>query len=149
MLVALSALVVATRFNVTTDLGVFLPQGQSFVERVLMSQLERGSTSNIVFAGIEGAEPGRLAELNRLLAARVSSRPQVVQVLNGDSGLSDSDRQWVIDNRYQLTPSNLADEFTVEGLKRALGDRLRGLTSPLGALEKRFMARDPTGEVLE
>ncbi len=148
LLVASSIAVVVSRFNVTTDLGVFLPHGESVMERVLMSQLDHGSTSNLVFAGIAGADSEALAELNRALAERLSSDSHFVQVLNGERAMSEADRQWVMDNRYLLTPSSLEGKFTEEGLARALDDRLRGLTSPLGALEKQFMARDPTGEII-
>lgn len=148
-LVVLAAAVVATRFNVTTDLGVFLPRGQSVLERVLMSQLDRGSTTNLVFAGIAGGDAETLASLNRELADRLAAEPGFVQVLNGERGMSEADQKWVMDNRYRLTPSNLADRFSVEGLRKALDDRLRGLASPLAAVEKKFLARDPTGEILD
>lgn len=148
LLVASSVAIVVSRFNVTTDLGVFLPHGESVMERVLMSQLDHGSTSNLVFAGVSGPDSEVLAELNRELSDRLSSDPLFVQVLNGERAMSEADRQWVMDNRYHLTPADLEGKFTVEGLSSALDDRLRGLTSPLGALEKQFMARDPTGEII-
>lgn len=147
-LVVASVFVIARGFHLTTDLGVFLPHGDSVAERVLMSQLDHGSTSNLVFAGLSGADPEALASVNRALAERLSALPAFVQVLNGETAMSESDRQWVMDNRYHLTPSDLSGKFTEQGLRAALDERLRGLTSPLGALEKRFMGRDLTGEIV-
>ena len=141
--------ILVARFNVTTDIGLFLPKGKSLLERVLMTQLDQGSTSNLVFAGISGANRERLAELNRGLADRLSEQARFVQALNGERSLSESDQEWVMENRYLLTSSNLGERLTVEGLRRALDERLRGLASPLGALEKKFLARDPTGEILD
>jgi predicted exporter len=148
LLVCLSLLILVTRFNVTTDLGVFMPPGETVTERVLMSQLDRGSTSNLVFAGIQGVDAEQLAELNRQLSDRLSENALFVQVLNGERAMSEEDRSWVMDNRYHLTGSDLEDRFSEDGLRRALDDRLRGLTSPLGALEKQFLPRDPTGEII-
>ena len=140
--------VTISRFNLTTDLGIFLPRGESVMEQVLMSQLEKGSTTNLVFAGISGGNPTEITETNRRFADALAKDDGVVQVLNGDTGLAKSDRDWVMSNRYHLTPSDLSQRFTVEGLKESLDERLRGLTSPIASLEKRFLPRDPTGEII-
>ena len=146
--VAAALAVLVAKFSVSTDLSVFLPEGRSVVERVLMTQLDRGLTSNLVFAGVTGAKPGELARLNRELAGRLAAERGIVQVLNGERALSEEDRQWVMDNRYHLTPSALAERFSVEGLVRSFEERLRGLASPMAPLEKKFLARDPTGEIV-
>ena len=127
-LVVLAAAVVVTRFNVTTDLGVFLPRGQSVLERVLMSQLDRGSTTNLVFAGISGGDAESLADLNRELADRLSAEPGFVQVLNGERGMSEADQKWVMDNRYRLTPSNLAENSVIASTPRARTASMIGWT---------------------
>ncbi len=148
LFIAVSIYLLATRFNVTTDLGVFMPPGQSVMEQVLMSQLDKGSTSNLVFAGITGGNTEQLAQMNRALAGRLSEHVSFIQVLNGERALSDEDQKWVMDNRYNLTPSALEEKFSSDGLAVALDERLRGLTSPVAALEKKFLARDPTGEIM-
>jgi len=141
--------VLVSRFSVTTDLGLFLPQGQSVMEQALMSQLNKGASSNLVFAAISGEKPEELAKLNRGLTSLLSEDKAIVQVLNGEIKLSESDRDWVMNNRYHLTPSNLEKRFSVDGLKSSFDDRLRGLTSPLASLEKKFLTRDPGGEILQ
>lgn len=148
LLIIASIGVIVQRFNISTDLGVFLPSGHSVMERVLLSQLDNGSTTNLVFAGIEGAPEKDLAALSQQLSERLAALPQVVQVLNGQRALGKDDQAWVMNNRYHLTPENLEEKFSQAGLNQALEDRLRGLASPLGALEKKFLARDPTGEIL-
>ena len=92
--------VLVSRFSVTTDLGLFLPQGQSVMEQALMSQLNKGASSNLVFAAISGEKPEELAKLNRGLTSLLSEDKAIVQVLNGEIKLSESDRDWVMNNRY-------------------------------------------------
>ena len=146
--VVLCIIVLISKFSVTTDLGLFLPRGQSVMEQALMSQLNKGASSNLVFAAISGKDPEELTKLNRQLTTVLSADESIVQVLNGEVELSESDRDWVMENRYHLTPSNLQEQFSVDGLKASFDARLRGLTSPLAALEKKFLTRDPGGEIL-
>ncbi|MFT5110719.1 MAG: putative exporter [Parasphingorhabdus sp.] len=148
-LVVLIALAVnVMRFKVTTDLGLFLPSGQTVLEQVLMGQLDRGSTSNLIFAGIEGDTSENLAKVSQSFADQLGQTEGFVQVLNGATAMSSEDQNWVMDNRYHLTPADLSENLSEEGLGLAMQERLKGLMSPLAALEKKFLARDPTGEIL-
>ena len=52
LLSAFSVYLLVTRFEVTTDFSLFLPQPESTVERVLMRQLDNGMTSRLIFLTI-------------------------------------------------------------------------------------------------
>ncbi len=148
VVVVISASIVGSKFAINTDLGVFMPVGRSSAERLLLEQLDRGATSNLVFVSLSGAPEAELGALNKNLAARFRESPLFHRAHNGEYALSATDQQLINDYRYLLTPTDLAQRFTEAGLHAALQDRLRGLTSPFAAIKKRFLRADPTGEQL-
>ena len=62
---------ILTRFNVATDLGVFLPATTSSAEKILIKQLGKGATSKLLFVALSGAGELELREKNKLLAAKL------------------------------------------------------------------------------
>ena len=92
LLVAASLWVVIDRFKVTTELKLFLPPGNSAIERLLLSQLERGATTKLMFASIEGADPKILSRANKAVSAKLRQSDLVKRVFNGEEGLSDQEQ---------------------------------------------------------
>ncbi|MDH3691115.1 MAG: hypothetical protein OEU36_16850, partial [Gammaproteobacteria bacterium] len=84
-----SAWVVVIRFHVTADLSVFMPAASSPIEKLLLTQLEKGPTSRLVFVALSGGEPQRMAEINKALANILRSSALFVNVNNGEGKLSD------------------------------------------------------------
>jgi predicted exporter len=144
---ALCAVVVA-RTGLSTDMAAFLPRAPSPAQQVLVDQVRSGVASRLLLLGIEGAPPEALVMLSRDLGERLRSFDAFLSVNNGaEEGLA-GERDFFWRHRYLLSPKVDAERFTVAGLHAALVDDLRLLRTPLGALVKRTLAADPTGESL-
>lgn len=149
ILILVSLWVVGTRLRVSADLGVFMPEATAPIEKLLLTQLEKGPTSRLVFVGLSGKDSQTLAETNKALAASLRRSGLFVSVNNGEGKLSQADRDLVLSYRYLLTPADLEQRFTVGGLRKSLQARLQDLASPLAPLQKRYLPVDPTGELQE
>jgi predicted exporter len=69
-------------------------------------------------------------------------------VANGESAFGAAELALIERYRYQLSDRVDAAHFEVAQLRAALEERLEGLSGGGGALEKRWLANDPTGETL-
>jgi predicted exporter len=136
---------ILTRFNVATDLGVFLPATTSSAEKILIKQLGKGATSKLLFVALSGADELELREKNKLLAANLRGSELFSRVLNGEHDLNEADRDLIFKNRYLVAPLDVAHRFSVAGLRQSLQERLRGLASSTALFEKSFLTRDPVG----
>lgn len=143
-----SILVIALKFRISTDLKLFLPEPSNKEERLLHYQLDNGASTDLIFIALSGLPPERLAEYNRALKDAISGLPLFHKVINRASELSQEGLDFVVQNRYLLSHRDLEDQFSVEGFKRALAERVRGLSSPHAALEKKYLRQDPSGEVI-
>ncbi|HEV2551685.1 MAG TPA: MMPL family transporter [Stellaceae bacterium] len=144
---ALCAIVVA-RTGLSTDMAAFLPRAPSAAQQVLVDQVRSGVASRLLLLGIEGAPPETLVMLSRDVGERLRPLDAFLSVNNGaDEGLA-GERDFFWDHRYLLSPAVDAERFTVAGLHAALVNDLRLLRTPLGALVKRTLPADPTGESL-
>jgi predicted exporter len=133
--------------RVTTDLTSFLPRGASPFERLLLEQLRTGATARVIVIALEGAPHEVLTRSSRLLAQRLRRSGLFTYVNNGDaSSWTARDRELLFDDRYLLSPGTVSARFTSQVLHASLEERLQTLLSPLGAMEKRLLPRDPTGE---
>ena len=70
-------------------------------------------------------------------------------VHNGEDELGEKARDFLFRYRYLLAPTDSGDVFSVQGLHRALEQRLQELASPAGLIEKPLLANDPTGAYLQ
>ena len=136
---------ISTQFKITTDLGIFLPPTTTSSAKILIKQLGKGATSKLLFVSISGADELELREVNKALAARLRSSELFARVLNGENDLNEADRDLIFKYRYLVTPLDVEQAFSVEGLHQALNERLRGLASSTATLEKTFLANDPVG----
>ena len=146
--VVVAAGVVFNRFHLTTDLGAFLPKGESAVERLMVDLLDKGASSNLMFVGITGAQTEELVNASQTLKQRLTGSNYIQAIHNSPGTLSEDQQQLIRDYRYHLSRQLSASSMTDEGLRQSLDQRMQGLTSPLASLEKKFIRFDPTGEIL-
>lgn len=140
-----SVWLIATRFAISTDLAVFLPESKTSNEKILLKQLGKGATSRLLFLSITGASELELRDVNKVFAAKLRSSPFFARVLNGEHEIKEADKDLIFKHRYMVAPIDVESSFEVDGLHQALQDRLRGLASSTAAFEKAFLARDPVG----
>lgn len=140
--------VIVTRLDISTDLGVFLPEAKTRFDRLLRHQLNNGASTNIILVALSGLPVKELSEQNRKFAEVLRASGKFSSVTNHAGNLGDEALEFLERNRYLLTHSDLSQKFSVEGFRKSLSERIQGLSSALGPLEKRFLRHDPTGEVL-
>ncbi|NKB76948.1 MAG: MMPL family transporter [Gammaproteobacteria bacterium] len=146
-LLMISIALIALNGKVSTELSVFLPEAQTRTERLLHHQLGKGASTNLVFVALSGLEPRSLADRNREMAGKLSESGTFSKITNSANGYSIGDFSVLEQYRYFLTHNNLDEQFSVDGFKRALKQRLLGLSSATAVLEKRYLRQDPTGEI--
>jgi predicted exporter len=143
---ACAAVAAHTRF--TADMSAFLPEAATPAQRLLVGELREGVASRLVLVGIEGVPPEQLARLSRALAKRLQGLPEFAYVANGDAALAQADRDFLFAHRYVLGPGVAPGRFDRAGLAAALERGYEALASPAGALARRYLPADPTGEFL-
>jgi predicted exporter len=140
---------VAAQTRFTADMSAFLPEAATPAQRLLVGELREGVASRLLLLGIENAAPEELAALSRALATRLQGRPEFVYVANGDAQLAQADRDFLFAQRYVLSPGVAAGRFDRDALAGALERGYEALASPAGALVRRYLPADPTGEFLQ
>ncbi len=139
--------VVVSRLQIGADLSAFLPRNPTPEQRLLADQLRDGVVSRLILVGIEGGDAAARAQASRAMAQALQREPGFVSADNGDETSYAADFALLRDHRYLLSPSVNPARFTPEGLRAALEADLAALGSPMGAVVKQFIARDPTGEL--
>ena len=147
LVVAAAAVLVFNRFHLTTDLGAFLPKGESAVEKLMVDLLDTGASSNLMFIGITGAEPDELVNASRMLENRLTGSNYIQAIHNSPATLTELQLDLIREYRYLLSRQLSVNSMTADGLRDSLNQRMQGLTSPLASLEKKFIRFDPTGEI--
>ena len=140
--------IIFTRFSVSTDLGLFLPEPDTHFDRLLRHQLDNGASTNIILIAFSGLPEKELADFNRRFTEILDNNGNFSRVTNSASSLGDEALEFLEANRYLLTHSDLSRKFSVEGFTESLLARLEGLASSAAPIEKKFLRKDPTGEVL-
>jgi predicted exporter len=139
---------IISRTEFTTDMSAFLPRSPSPAQKVLVEQLRDGVVSRLILIGLEGGTPATLAQTSKSLAAQLRKEPEFISVNNGESVGAEKDRDFLWRNRYLLSPAITAEHFSAPALRTALEDDLQLLGSPAGALVKRILPADPSGELI-
>jgi len=147
LLVAASAAVIS-RTTFTTDISALLPRSPTAEQRLLVEQLREGVVSRLVLIGIEGAAPEALAQASRRMAAELRKHDAFASIDNGDGAGVAADREFLWRNRYLLSSAVTPERFSAAALRERLQENLRLLDSPAGALVRRIVPRDPSGELL-
>jgi predicted exporter len=137
---------VILRTPFAADMSAFLPASPNPAQQLLVEQIRSGLPARTVLLGIDGGTAATRAQASRALAAALRADPLFDPVQNGERGSWEAGGQWLLDHRYQLSPSVTPERFTVDGLRAAFDDTLSLLGTPAGALVKPLLGRDPTGE---
>ena len=74
------------------------------------------------------------------------ANPEFRFVANGEGAIGAVELALIERHRYQLSDRVDAAHFDEDALRAALEERLEGLAGGGGALEKRWLPNDPTGE---
>ena len=141
-------IVIVSRVNISTDLGLFLPEPETRFDQLLRHQLDNGASTNIILIAFSGIERQALAEFNKSFSEALRNTGTFSKVTNSAAALGEEALSFLEKNRYLLTHNNLEQQFSVEGFSAALDKRIEGLASTAASIEKRYLRRDPTGEVL-
>ncbi len=145
-LAACLAVIVRTPF--TTDMSAFLPSSPEPAQQVLVQQLGDGVASRLILIGLEDGSAAARAEISRRMARSLRDFDGFVLVENGDGSIAKADRDYIWQNRYLLNADVTAARFSGDGLRHALEQDLRLLSSGLEPLLKDSLAHDPTGEAI-
>jgi predicted exporter len=128
-----------------SDLSLFLPQGHSSSQRLLLSELRQGEASRLLLLGISGGSAEGRADLSQGLVGALRGSGFFERVENGAPGELELDAQ-LMRYRYLLeAPDRLQKDLDTAGLRSALMSRLAELNSPLPSPFKSLIPRDPTG----
>ncbi len=146
-LLVLAALCVS-QARYAADLSAFLPRAPSASERLLVEQLRNGIASRLLIVAIGGAEANERARLSRALAQALRADRRFSVVQNGSRAALQRDAEFLFAHRYRLSPAVTREQFSVAGLRAAIGRTLGLLAAPGGVLAAPSLANDPTGEML-
>lgn len=143
-----AAIAIAARTNYVADLSAFLPSTPSAEQAVLLDQLRSGVASRLVLIGIEGGSREARSAASLRLAQALRQSGAFDAVHNGDNSQFEATGTFLFEHRYLLSPAVDAQRFTVEGLREGIGETTSLLGTPAGAMIKRVILRDPTGETM-
>ncbi len=136
-----------TQLSIHNDLADLLPQGSTWTQRLLLSQVRTGLSGRLILLGLEGENPDELARVSKLLGEALRSDHRLGFVGNGMQTWSKEEQAFLSKSRYLLSPTLTAETFSESSLRQALGLRLDDLRSPLAPILKASIPTDPTGEV--
>jgi predicted exporter len=148
LVLAASCILFLKQANVVTDMTSLMPGATSSTDKLMLQQLRQGPASRMLIIGLSGSNPEQLAEFSTALIEHLRSSDHFVYVNNGGEEASDKDREFVMNNRYLLSPADSSRIFSVAALRAKMQQQLQILASPLGALTRSDFIRDPTGEAL-
>ena len=140
-------LLLNTRFS--ADVSFFLPSKPTAEQSVMVDQLREGAVSRLLMVAIGGGDARQRAETSRALHASLAGNPAFATVQNGEADAMDASRDFLLAHRYLLSTAVTPERFGVEGLKSAVNSSIDLLSSSAGLLFKPYLARDPTGELVE
>ncbi len=146
-LVFTAIVIVTSRFQIANNLTLFLPEPDTKFERLLHHQLDKSASSNMIFLAFSGLPEDVLAEFNQRITEKLRASKTFGRVINNAENLNQSVLEFLQKYRYLLTPNDLSNQFSANGLKSSLQQRLQGLASSAAPLEKRYLRQDPTGEI--
>lgn len=140
-------LLLNTRFS--ADVSFFLPSRPTAEQSVMVDQLREGAVSRLLMLSISGGDAKQRADASRALRASLAGNEAFATVQNGEAEALDAARDFLLDHRYLLSGSVTPERFSVDGLRSAVNTSIDLLSSSAGLLFKPYLARDPTGELVE
>ena len=132
----------------TADLSAFLPANPDAQQRVLIEQLQSGLPARTLLVAVEGGDAKARADASRAMAKALRANGLFEQVQNGETDSFLQIGEFLVQNRYALSPAVNADRFTPAGLREGIADTLSLLGTPAGHAIKPLLERDPTGETV-
>ncbi|MDI9238298.1 MMPL family transporter [Lysobacter sp. LF1] len=151
---ALFALLVAPRVQVSGDLRKFMPAPRTPAQKLLIDELGEGPGSRLLLVALSGEPPDVLAVQSQALRERLLSARSAVDhpfklVTNGaDLGL-DAIPERLRPYRYLLSPTLDTQRFDAAFLRTQLDARVQDLGSPAAGLIEPLLPSDPTLETLK
>jgi predicted exporter len=139
---------IAVALKVDSDFSAFLPGGRTQTQRIFNQELRDGVTSRLLLIELARDDPLSLAAMSRSMARTLAASPEFRLVTNGEGMLGAAELAFIEHHRYQLSDRVDAAHFEAPALRASMEERLEGLAGGGGALEKRWLAYDPTGETL-
>lgn len=149
LLALLGSLAVIANTQFTTDMSAFLPKNPTEQQSLLVDQLREGTLSRTLLIGIEGSDAANRAKLSRGLTRALMQSELIATVNNGSDESSAQERELLFRHRYLLSPAVTPEHFSADGLRESIGNSIDMLASPVGALLKKLLPRDPTGEIMQ
>jgi predicted exporter len=144
-----ACLITIAQSRFTTDLSAFLPRNPTPAQQLLLEQIRDGLASRLILVGIEGGDAQQRAELSIQIAKKLRADPILASVSNGEDIHGASDRAYLFEHRYLLSPSVTPSRFEVAGLHDALSTSIDLIASPAGLLFKSLLPHDATGEMAQ
>src|SRR4051812_19766848 len=144
----LACAIMVARAHYSADLAAFLPSSPTPIQRFLVDELREGVVSRLVMIGVEGSAQDKLAALSRSLAQRLQQNGLFIYVANGTQDSMRTEGEFLMRNRYLLSPAVTAQRFSTAGIRVGLEQQLDMLGSPTSMLIGNLLPHDPTGEML-
>ncbi len=144
-----ACLITISQSRFTADLSAFLPRNPTPAQQLLLEQISDGLASRLILVGIEGGDAQQRAELSIQIAKKLRTDPILASVSNGEDIHGASDRAYLFDHRYLLSPAVTPSRFEVAGLHDALSASIDLIASPAGLLFKSLLPHDATGEMAQ
>lgn len=120
------------------DMDFFLPPSAGPLQQQVLEQLREGEAARILIVTIRAAQTEQAARLSRALQQALVGEGHFSQVLNRPVVQKESSLQDAFAYRYLLRDTDW------QALHPALQQRLEELASPLAAITRQTLAKDPT-----
>jgi len=146
LLALVSAAILTTRLQLTFDLSAFFPRETSLTQEILLEQLKNGPGSRLIVIGLKGESRDQLAEISDLMKESLTTRPDFLNVLNGEYALESAVIPEPVKSYYLLLDDI---EYSQASLDDALQQRQRDLTIGGSSFLLELMARDPFLQTLK
>jgi predicted exporter len=136
--------IVISRSQFTTDLSAFLPRSPTPAQQLLLEQIRDGLASRLILVGIEDTDAPTRARLSKQIAQALRADPAFVSVNNGEPVSAESDRAYLFNHRYLLSPKVTPARFSADGLHAALSDSIERRN---GAIDEPAGQRHPPADI--
>ena len=151
VVLVIAALVVATQFQITTDISVFLPTGADRDRARLSRAVATGEASRTIIATLDAKDPDRVAEVSTRFEQELRSDDALMGELSFLEAGPPADIDTTLWQLYQprrlafaaSSPTQAQELVSDEGLAAAVSDIHRRLQSPLSTLVSRAAPEDP------
>lgn len=143
-----AALFLGSRAQLRTDMGFLLPRSPSADTRLLLDQMQRGPTANLLLVRLSGAKPPALAEISDRMVKALRRDDRFAFAANGSATLDPATLTWITRYRYLLNPPIATAEFETAALRKSLQAAAASMATTLGLATKETLGADPTGRIV-